>query len=527
MNLPNRTAQSAKQLTLRFGLPALLIGLTTLVAACKNEQPKPEDRVTEATMPAHKHGPGESCFIEDASKRDPGRLWCKEHGRYEDRCWECHPELRDAKRPYCDEHGLYEDECFLCDPSRAKAKAPTNDAGAEASAPNPDSHAEAKELFCNEHNLPEHDCGICQPELIDSLPPGKSLSVRLPSDKSAELAGLEVARPLQGEIATSMQLLGEIRFHGNRLARITPLASGVLAKVNVDVGHVAKEGEVLAVVNSPEVAKARADYLSAQADLKKWQAAVERQRLLFEDKVGSRRAMEEAEASHRQAQVANRLARQRLKNLGLRESELRSITDSRSAHKLRAPFEGSVVNRSAVLGEAVDTNKALFEIADLSEMWIELSVPVDRASQLTVGTPLRVNVRSLKGESVEGKITWVSPVTDERTRLVRARGAVPNDNGALRHGMFADVTPRVGSEANGLRVPASAVHRINNLPFVFIRLETDLFAARRVEAGDRSQSDEVTIRAGLSKDEDVVVTGGFSIKSALLASRLGAGCTDD
>ena len=127
MNLPNRTAQFAKHLTLLFGLPALLIGLTTLVAACKKEQPKPEDRVTEATMPAHKHAPGESCFIEDPSKREPGRLWCKEHGRYEDRCWECQPQLRDLKRPYCEEHGLYEDECFLCDPVRAKTK-PARDA---------------------------------------------------------------------------------------------------------------------------------------------------------------------------------------------------------------------------------------------------------------------------------------------------------------------------------------------------------------------------------------------------------------
>jgi len=353
------------------------------------------------------------------------------------------------------------------------------------------------------------------------------MSVRLASAKSAELAGLKMGRPVQGEIATSMQLLGEIRFHGNRLARITPLASGVLAKVKVDVGQVVKEGEVLAVVNSPEVAEARADYLSAQADLKKWQAAVERQRLLFEDKVGSRRAMEEAEASHRQAQVANRLARQRLKNFGLREFELRNITDSRSALNLRAPFNGSVVNRSAVLGEAVDTSKALFEIADLSEMWIELSVPVDRANQLNVGTAIRVSVRSLKDESIEGKMAWGSPVTDERTRMVRARGTLPNDKGILRHGMFADVTALIAAPASGLRLPASAVHQINNLPFVFVRIEPDLFAARRVEIGDRSLSDEVAIHSGLNANDDVVLTGGFTIKSALLASRLGAGCTDE
>ncbi|MFZ2656669.1 MAG: hypothetical protein WAX69_17175 [Victivallales bacterium] len=55
-------------------------------------------------------------------QRDPKRMWCKEHNRYEDRCWLCHPELQDKKRLFCNEHSLYEDECFLCNPSLEKPK---------------------------------------------------------------------------------------------------------------------------------------------------------------------------------------------------------------------------------------------------------------------------------------------------------------------------------------------------------------------------------------------------------------------
>jgi hypothetical protein len=95
-----------------------ILMLAVLAPSCKDKASESKAQPTAATPAAHKHTDGESCFIEDPSKREPGRLWCKEHSRYEDRCWECQPQLRDSKRPYCDEHGLYEDECFLCDPSR-------------------------------------------------------------------------------------------------------------------------------------------------------------------------------------------------------------------------------------------------------------------------------------------------------------------------------------------------------------------------------------------------------------------------
>ncbi len=130
------------------------------------------------------------------------------------------------------------------------------------------------------------------------------------------------------------------------------------------------------------------------------------------------------------------------------------------------------------------------------------------------------------GEPVAGTVTWVAPMVDERTRLVRARAQIPNPDGLLRQGMFAEVDASLSSPAHALRVPASAVQRVGDRPFVFVRRESDLFAARRVQVEARLPSDELVISAGIDQDDDVVVAGGFSLKSALLASRLGAGCSD-
>lgn len=476
-----------------------------------------EPGVTSAAPHAHKT-PGETCFICDASKRDAKRLWCKEHGRYEDRCWECHPELRDANREYCEEHGLYEDECFLCDPTRLGGK---EAAGAATTA------SAKSDIYCNEHRVSEMDCGICQPERAAKLAVGDSLLVRLASERSADLAGLTISTPIRANSSTSLSLLGEINFDGNRLAKITPLASGVITKIRADVGRKVNAGEVLALVNAPDVAAAKAAYLSAQADLQMRQTALERQRLLLKEGVGSRSALEEAQALFERAQVAKKLARQGLLNLGFADSDIASMKDAGSSLPLRSPFTGTVVSRSAVLGEVVNTGDTLFEVADLRNVWVELSVPEGDAARIRIGTPLRTKAEALPGAAIDGEVTWVSPTVDERTRMVRARGVLPNTDGSMRRGMFADVTAIIDSAPDSTTLPASAIHRINELPFVFVRKEPDVFAARRVELGARLPSGAVVVRAGVGPDEAVVMSGGFVLKSALLASRLGAGCAED
>ena len=466
----------------------------------------------------------ETCLICDPAKRDAGRLWCKEHGRYEDRCWLCHPELRDAERPYCEEHGLYEDECFLCDPTRGKA-ADAKDGSGDAAG----SAGEGEgELFCNEHQVPEHDCGICQPQLASGLPTGEALLVRLSSPRSAELAGLSVGRPSQLEARSAVALLGEVRYDGNRLARVTPLADGVIATVHVDVGQVVEKGALLATVHSPAASEAKARYITARHTEDLTGAALHRKEQLQEEQIGSQRALDEARAAHGSATIGASLARQGLLNLGFPEREIAALgADADSTLPLRAPFGGTVVSRTAVLGAAVRTGEPLLEIADLSRMWVELSVPEEVASAIHDGTEVELTVRSSAGGPIRGTVTWVGPVVDERTRLVRARAVVPNPDGLLRQGMFADVSAVLERLPGAVRLPSSAVHRVSDLPFVFVQEEPDLFAATRVEVGDRLATDEFVVNAGIGLDDAVVVEGGFTLKSALLASRLGAGCVDD
>lgn len=489
----------------------------------------------EMVSPAdHAHAKtGETCFICDASKRDPKRLWCVEHSRYEDRCWDCHPELRDDKRLYCNEHGVYEDECPICQPDAAAdhsdtGKTNSTSPGKTKPGRTPLSPSTSK-LFCNEHQVPEHQCGICQPQLAQSLPVGKSLKVRLPSEHSAELIGLSFIQPVASRTggASRLQLLGEVRYNSNRRAKIGPLASGVISQISADVGQLVEPDQLLAVINSSSVAQAKAEYLSARVRLSVQRQTMQRQQKLFSEGITSRRALDEAQAEHRLARVAQKLARQRLLNLGFSENELRSLQASSSDLYLRAPFKGTLVARSAVLGEAVDVGAPLFEVADLKQMWVEVALPEQEAAHVRSGTPIEVSVRALKGDPIRGELIWISPILDERTRMIRARGLVPNPDGVLRHGMFAEVTALIQGNPKALLLPAEAIQRIDEHSFVFVRLEPDLFAAQRINVGSALINGQVPVLAGLDANVTVVAGGSFSVKSAFLASRLGAGCTDD
>jgi cobalt-zinc-cadmium efflux system membrane fusion protein len=420
---------------------------------------------------------------------------------------------------------LYEDECTLCGPEQGNAPDNDNDASGDASGAR-----DGGELFCKEHQVPEHQCGVCQPQLAAGLSAGQSLLVRLPSARSAELAGLSMGRPSQVEAHSAATLLGELRYDGNRLARVTPLANGVIAAVHVDLGQVVRAGQLVATINSPAMAEAKGRYLMARHTEKLTASALQRKEKLQPDGIGSQRGLDEARAAYDGALVEASLARQGLLNLGLREREVAGLgDDATSALPLRAPFAGTVVSRSAVPGAAVNSGDALVEIADLSQMWVELSVPEEITPEIRVGSEVEVRVRTSREQPVLGTVSWVGPVVDERTRLVRARAVVPNTDGTLRQGMFADVTAILEDLPGAVRLPSSAVHRVSNLPFVFVQgdEEEDLFEARRVEVGDRLDDDHLVVTAGIGPSDAVVMDGGFTLKSALLASRLGAGCTDD
>ncbi|MCP4254571.1 MAG: hypothetical protein GY775_14435, partial [Candidatus Scalindua sp.] len=216
---------------------------------------------TGAATAAHDHDHETAEVSQNAN-----RLWCNEHGVYEDECFICHPELKsevatdvetqkhdhgsadaaqNSNRLWCNEHGVYEDECFICHPE-LKSKVATDvktqkhDHGSADAAQNANRlwcnehgvyedecficHPELKSntsevpqtvLYCEEHRVPEQECGICHPELTASLLPGKGLKVRLESTESAAKAGVVTDFPDEDKAHAIHSILCQVSYNMN------------------------------------------------------------------------------------------------------------------------------------------------------------------------------------------------------------------------------------------------------------------------------------------------------------------------
>ena len=378
-------------------------------------------------------------------------------------------------------------------------------------------HTETKDgvVMCAEHGVPEAECAVCKPDVAATLQPGESMKVRLPSTNSMAMVGVQTAAPETGAIADAVECVAEVSFNQNKLAQIAAPVSGILQTVEVDLGTKVEEKQTVAKIWSASIAEAVAKAVLSHQTL-------DRERTLREQRVTSEQALQEAEASHHSVC-------QQLRTLGFTEEQIDEMghkPQEQVLMEVRAPFAGEIVERVAVRGSLVEVGKPLFTLVDHSTVWAMLQVPETTLARVEVGQSVELRVDSLPGKVFTGKLTWVGPAVDERTRMARARAEFANPDGLLKDKMFATARILTRQAEGAMLVPPSAIQHVEGKPFVFVKLANDLFDARAVQLGARYDG-RLEILAGLKPEEQIAVRHAFAVKSAMLMSRLGAGCADD
>ncbi len=417
-----------------------------------------------------------------------------------------------SKRLWCNEHGVYEDECLICHPELG------SDISSDLST----------DLQCGEHRVPESECGICHPELSNSLNFGQGLKIRLESPESAVKAGIITNVLSKGESIPKFTVLSRVIYNQNRFAHITSLVSGIVQKVLVDVGAFVPEGEVLVEIASPDVAKIKAEYLTALTNEKLKKLVFERVKRLFNKKVASQYEYQKARAEYEIAKNNTNTTHQQLLNFVLAEDEIQDIEETQTSTSIlpiRASFSGTIIDRHAVVGEFVKPGVVIFSLVDLSTMWLELSIPENILLFFKVGDKIEASFKEYSIKKSQGSITWLASNIDEESRMLKGRAVVKNPDAFLKHGMFGKVQLLSQNYSKKFNVPVKSVQRLDGRDFVFIKLSVDLFEARRVETGE-SDKENVEILQGLSPLDELVVDGSFTLKSEFLKSRFGEGCAD-
>jgi cobalt-zinc-cadmium efflux system membrane fusion protein len=320
-------------------------------------------------------------------------------------------------------------------------------------------------------------------------------------------------RPVSSEIIAT----AEVTPPDDGVARVGAKASGRLTKLAVGVGDKVKKGQLIALINSPELGRAKADYLAAAVAARVGRETADQEKALLDKKISSERDYRRAEADASMARAEKEAAEARLHSLGVSDSALGRLSadqHSSSTISVSAPIEGVVIERPPTLGQTVDPQDTIATIMDLRTVWMQVDVYERDLAQLAVGHAVSAKVAAWPERAFLGTIESIGAVVDRRSRTVQVRVVVDNADGALKPGMFARVTlaGSTGAPREGLFVPASAIQRDGDGAIVFVPIGEHEFQLREVELGVTT-AEWVEIVRGIVAGERVVATGTFQLKS--------------
>jgi cobalt-zinc-cadmium efflux system membrane fusion protein len=367
----------------------------------------------------------------------------------------------------------------------------------------------------------------------DASPRAREVArIEFGSAEAVDRAGIDVTPVWASALTEEVAAAGEVRFDPARVARVSARADGVARRVLKAVGDPVRAGEVLAVVESAEVGRAKAELQRAlvQARLR----GQVRDDLAGAKAATSPAAMREAEAAATEAGVRVLTAAQALANLGLPvvADEFRGLTPTEVAKKLRglgseseaadaaganllpirSPFAGVVLSTDVVAGEVVESGKTAFIVVDAARVWVTLHVSQAEVRRVEVGQKAAFRPDG-GGAERTAVVVWVGSEANETTRTVPVRAEADNADGALRASTLGRGQIVIRHEPKALVVPHRAVRQLGNTPVVFVRNPDyhkpggpKAFVARAVRVGG-SDALNTEILAGVSSGEIVVTKG--------------------
>jgi cobalt-zinc-cadmium efflux system membrane fusion protein len=344
----------------------------------------------------------------------------------------------------------------------------------------------------------------------------KEPSLTLNADEKRR-AGIKVEKIERVERAETIQAFGTVSPNRNKFARVTPPIAGRVVKVDVDLGDMVAAGKSLATLQSPELAELRTALQQSQAEMTLAKSSLDRSEKLSMDGAMAQKDVLRARSDFERAQAAVSAVQAKLTTL---EVPIVPAAGAPTALlSVAAPLAGTVVERTAVLGEYAQAYQSMFAIADLSTVWVETSLYDRDFGDVAVGATAIVSVSAYPKERFTGTVTYIGNILDKDTRTAMARIEVANPGNRLKPGLFTDVAIDKTARTAALRVPESALVLLQGQMSAFVA-RGDGFKPLPVEIGARNGG-MVTVKSGLEAGDEVVVEGAYALKARLLKSQIG------
>lgn len=330
-----------------------------------------------------------------------------------------------------------------------------------------------------------------------------------------ELApSIKVGNPQWEQVTVQQKVAARVETDASRVARIGSHVEGHITRVLVFEGQKVHQGQVLAMLHSSEQSDTQFAFVKAFSQARLAEQSAERARQLVQSDVIGKAELQKREAEVLQNATEVAALRAQLHGLGMSESAIQKLETTRnlnSEYPLIASISGTVIERKVTVGQIVQPADPAFLVADLSNLWFVAEVPEEQSGSLTVGKTVIATIPALPGESVTGKLSFVSPIVNPETRTVQARMNLPNPSGAFKPDMLASMTFEDRPQ-NGLTVPTTAVVREDNRDHVFVQIGTNEYRLREVELGVEVADRRVVV-SGVSANEAIVLDGAFHLNN--------------
>lgn len=402
-------------------------------------------------------------------------------------------------------------------------------------------------MMCTPPSTEPGRCPVCAMELVEATGGGGGDGISVTIESSARrLVGIQTAMSKMGEVNRTIRTIGSIDFDESRLSTISAYIDGRLEKMYANYAGVkVNEGDDLALIYSPQLYTAQTEFITSMNS---------------GGKIG-RFQLDTGDL--------NKMARENLAELGMTQSQIDQLAESgkpMSRIRIKSPQSGTVIEKSAIEGDYVKTGHKLYRVADLSSVWLMLDLFPDDASAVRFGQQVEAEIQSMPGEVFTGRVAFIDPTVNPKTRTVRVRVEIMNFDGKLRPGDYAtarvmvpaipmdevydpalankyispmhpqvirdepgtcplcdmDLVPtsQLGFASEPLpmqqvvTVPRDAVLLAGENSVIYVETEPGRFEIRRVTVGPMNRKEAVIVE-GLSAGETVATGGNFLIDSQM------------
>jgi Cu(I)/Ag(I) efflux system membrane fusion protein len=303
--------------------------------------------------------------------------------------------------------------------------------------------------------------------------------------------GLKIEKVQKGPLQHTIKTYGHITFDETRMGIISQKTGGWIEKLYADyTGLFIKKGQPLYEIYSPSLLSSQEEYLSAFRNYQRSKSPLNEEILMS--------------------------AKKRISYFDIDDREIQAIEESGKVKKaiiVRSPFSGIITHKNITEGEYSKAGESLFKISDLSHVWVEAHIFEYEQNLVSLDQQVELTLSYDPGKVYKGKIFYIFPYLQEKTRDIIIRIDFENQNNELKPNMFARIKIKTDLIADGISIPSEAVIHSGEKKIVFVTRGGGKYRPEEIQTGVYLENGQVQVLSGLENGEHVVVSGQFLLDS--------------